>query len=166
MKTPLARFPESRSKKHDHSRCVARALKAAEQVCEERELLLTPIRRRVLELVWSRHAPVGAYAILGSLKKGEGALAPNTVYRALDFLLSAGLIHRIDTLNAYIGCETPREDHAAQFLVCQSCNRVEELGDQSISQLLMKKAKTSGFTVDTQAVEIKGVCADCAKKQH
>jgi len=165
MKSALSRFPESRGK-HDHDRCVTRALKAAEEVCEQREMQLTPIRRRVLELIWSRHAPVGAYAILGSLKKGEGALAPTTVYRALEFLMEAGLIHRIDTLNAYIACDAPQEAHAAQFLVCRNCNRVEELDDQAISQLVMRRAKSVGFTVDTQAVEIKGLCANCSAEKH
>ena len=90
------RFAESRGK-HDHERCMTRALRTAEKVCKERGLQLTAIRRRVLELIWARHAPIGAYDILASLKKGEGALAPPTVYRALDFLMDAGLIHRIDT---------------------------------------------------------------------
>ena len=112
MAASQPRFAESRGK-HDHQRCMTRAIRAAERVCKERDLQLTAIRRRVFELIWERHAPIGAYDILGALKKGEGALAPPTVYRALDFLLDAGLIHRIDTLNAYIGCESPEGGGAA-----------------------------------------------------
>ena len=67
------RFTESQGK-HDHRRCVSRAIANAERICEARQLRLTPLRRRVLELVWNRHAPTGAYDILGALKKGEGAL--------------------------------------------------------------------------------------------
>lgn len=160
MKAISARFAESRGK-HDHQRCITRALRAAEKICARRELQLTPIRRRVLELICERHAPIGAYDILGALKKGEGALAPPTVYRALEFLLAAGLIHRIDALNAFIACETPEDLHCAQILVCRSCNRVIELDDPALSRLLLQKTKAAGFAADAQEVEIKGLCTDC-----
>jgi Fur family transcriptional regulator, zinc uptake regulator len=163
MSAPNSRYAESRGK-HDHRVCVARALQSAEKVCKERELQFTAIRRRVLELVWHRHAPIGAYDILGALKKREAAIAPPTVYRALEFLLDAGLIHRIDTLNAFIGCESPEEKHAGQFLVCRSCKRVTELDDPDISKVLVKKVKDAGFTADDQSVEIKGLCAECQSR--
>jgi Fur family zinc uptake transcriptional regulator len=159
------RFAESRGK-HDHQRCMTRALRAAERVCKERELQLTAIRRRVLELIWERHAPIGAYDILALLKKGEGALAPPTVYRALEFLLEAGLIHRIDTLNAFIGCVAPEAEHTGQLLICRSCNRVTELDDPTITRLLAQKAQDAGFASDQQSVEIKGLCGDCQAERQ
>jgi Fur family zinc uptake transcriptional regulator len=165
MAAQQTRFAESRGK-HDHERCMTRALRAAEKVCKERDLQLTAIRRRVLELIWQRHAPIGAYSILGALKQGEAALAPPTVYRALEFLLEAGLIHRIDTLNAYIGCELPEHEHTGQLLICRSCSRVVELDDPSISRMLARKAEAAGFTADQQSVEIKGWCEDCRQKPH
>lgn len=166
-KPATLRFAESRGK-HDHSRCIERALATADKLCTERELHLTPIRKRVLELVWQRHAPIGAYDILGSLKKSDGALAPPTVYRALEFLLEAGLIHRLDTLNAFVACESPHIDHAGQFLVCRKCNRVAELDDPSLEKLLTQKAKAAGFAAERHSVEIKGLCQDCRQttKKH
>jgi Fur family zinc uptake transcriptional regulator len=163
MSATPTRFAESRGK-HDHQRCMSRALRTAEKVCKERNLQLTAIRRRVLELIWARHAPIGAYDILAALKKGEGALAPPTVYRALEFLLAAGLIHRIDTLNAFIGCETPEEKHTGQLLICRMCNRVTELDDPSITHLLAQKVTAAGFAADEQSVEIKGLCAECRNR--
>ena len=163
--TPPARFAESRGR-HNHKECVSRALKTAEKICKERELQLTAIRRRVLELIWERHAPIGAYDILGSLKKGEGALAPPTVYRALEFLLDAGLIHRVDALNAFIGCESPEHDHAGLLLVCSSCNRVEEIDDPGLAKLLGRKANDAGFAAEPQSLEIKGVCAQCRARDQ
>jgi Fur family transcriptional regulator, zinc uptake regulator len=160
MATSNVRYTESLGK-HDHRRCVTRALAAAEKICDERKLRLTPLRRRVLELVWNRHAPIGAYDILGSLKEGEGALEPPTVYRALKFLQDAGLVHRIDSLNAFIGCESPQDGHTAQFLVCRQCNRVTELDDPAISQLLVERARILGFVTDAQDIEIKGLCGAC-----
>lgn len=157
------RFAESRGK-HDHQRCIARALSAADKLCAERELQLTPIRKRVLELVWQRHAPVGAYDILGALKKSDGALAPPTVYRALEFLLEAGLIHRIDSLNAFMACESPHTEHAGKFMVCRECSRVAEFDDPSLDKLLAQQAKAAGFAAEHHSIEIKGLCMDCQKK--
>jgi Fur family transcriptional regulator, zinc uptake regulator len=163
MNSTSTRFAESKGK-HDHARCITRAMRSAEKLCAARELQFTPIRRRVFELIVERHAPIGAYDILGALKKGEGAQAPPTVYRAIEFLLDAGLIHRIDALNAFIACDTPEEAHTCQFLVCRSCNQVTELDDPAISKLILQKAKAAGFAADPQDVEIKGLCSRCIKQ--
>ena len=94
--TPLACHP------HDHSHCVSDALRAADALCARSGARLTALRRRVLELVWQSHRPLGAYDILGVLSSEDGRrAAPPTVYRALDFLLEHGLIHRLASLNAY-----------------------------------------------------------------
>jgi Fur family zinc uptake transcriptional regulator len=160
MKSAASRFADSRGK-HDHQRCVSKALRAADEVCSERGLRLTPTRKRVLELIWMRHAPIGAYDILSQLTKEGRQDAPPTVYRALSFLMGAGLIHRIDTLNAYLGCETPKHLHAAQFLVCRSCRAVTEFGDPAIARLLAQRVKAAGFTADAHDLEIKGLCDTC-----
>ena len=89
---------------HDHKHCVEDALAAAERLCAAKDLRFTPLRRRVLELVWSSHKPVGAYALLDKLRNEDLGSAPPTVYRALDFLIENGLIHRIERMNAFIGC--------------------------------------------------------------
>lgn len=91
------------SRPHDHSRCVTHALTEAESICTRQGLRLTALRKRVLELVWHSHKPLGAYDILGVLSEEDGRrAAPPTVYRALDFLLENGLVHRIASLNAFI----------------------------------------------------------------
>jgi Fur family zinc uptake transcriptional regulator len=167
-KTEPQRFSEFR-RSHEHQRCITRAMRTAAEVCEQRGMKLTPLRLRVLELVWERHAPVGAYDILDKLAQEGLGSAPPTVYRALNFLIGAGLVHRIDTLNAYFGCEAPRTDHAAQFLVCRTCHGVTELGDPAISRLLATRVQAAGFVADAPDVEIKGVCDACrlaAPPQH
>jgi Fur family transcriptional regulator, zinc uptake regulator len=148
---------------HNHERCVSRAMKAAADVCAERALQLTPIRRRVLELIWKRHAPVRAYDLLAEFDSKKPA-APPTIYRALEFLQAAGLVHRIDSLNAFMGCDAPRIAHAGQFLVCRHCHRVAELYDAAITRLLTRKASQCGFFADGQNVEIKGLCRNCRKQ--
>ncbi len=148
---------------HDHGHCVETALARAEGLCERRGARLTPLRRQVLELVWAAHKPRGAYAILEDMDRaGGGRTAPLTVYRALDFLVSQGLVHRIESLNAYVGCAEPGVSHAGQFLVCTACDEVVEMTDPGIAAAIGGAAALRGFTVSTPTVEVRGVCAGCA----
>jgi Fur family zinc uptake transcriptional regulator len=146
---------------HDHGRCVHDALAAAAAVCAERGARLTDLRRRVLELVWTGHKPMRAYDILEALGKERDGAAPPTVYRALDFLLAQGLIHRIESLNAFIGCIAPGRPHGGQFLICRSCGAVAELDEGRIDEAIRAGAEAAGFTVEHKAVEATGLCARC-----
>lgn len=151
---------------HDHHDCIEAALLEAGRICRERVTRLTPQRRRVLQLVWSSHRPIGAYAILDRLRlEGLGA-APPTVYRALEFLLGQGLIHRIESLNAYAGCVRPEVDHAGQFLVCRQCGCVGELCDDRIARELAESAARCGFQVERQSIELSGLCPHCQRRPH
>jgi Fur family transcriptional regulator, zinc uptake regulator len=147
---------------HDHTRCVDRAVAAAERVCAAKRFNLTPLRKRVLEIVWRQHEPIGAYEILAELAKGGGNPAPQTVYRALEFLQEAGLVHRLDTLNAFLGCDRPEDAHSGQFLVCSRCRRVAEIEDSILNRTLKDRARSLGFRLDASPVEIKAICAQCA----
>ncbi len=147
--------------RHDHDHCIDEAMAAAEIICVAAEARLTPLRRRVLEMVWQSHEPVGAYDLLNQLQKEKSRAAPPTVYRALEFLLEHGLVHRIETLNAYVGCGEPHSHHGAQFLICRDCGAVAELDDSDISRTILNKAKHQGFQVQRQTIEIMGLCPDC-----
>lgn len=148
---------------HDHARCVSSALAAAEARCAG-AARLTPSRRRVLEIVWESHRPIGAYDILDRLATEGHAAKPPTVYRALNFLLEQGLIHRLESMNAFIGCgSTSADGHAAQFLICRDCNMAQELDDPALRTALDEAAQNSGFKVDRRVVELRGLCADCQK---
>ena len=147
---------------HDHAACVERAVGSAVALCDRRGLNLTPVRRRVLELVWRSHGPIGAYEILAELAKERAKAAPPTVYRALEFLVEAGLVHRIDSLSAFMGCGEPGHAHVAQFLVCRACHRVAEIDDPAINRALAEKSLAVGFRIEPTSLEIKGLCGDCA----
>ncbi len=150
---------------HDHAHCVADALTRADALCAERGARLTILRRRVLELVWSSHRPRGAYAILEDLSQQDGkATAPLTVYRALEFLVDQGLVHRIESLNAYVGCAAPGATHSGQFLVCEGCGDAAEIDDPSIRSAIDAAAAARGFRVQRPTVEVRGVCKDCQEK--
>jgi Fur family zinc uptake transcriptional regulator len=169
----LQRTPDDRDgfapSGHDHRMCVEDALAAAEEVCAGRGARLTPLRRRVLELVWENHKPVGAYAILEALEadrrdaraSSRGPVAPPTVYRALDFLLDNGLVHRIELLNAYIGCCQPEARHSGQFLLCGECGAAAELASDALLAVIDDEASRRGFAVRRVTVEVGGVCPEC-----
>jgi Fur family zinc uptake transcriptional regulator len=142
---------------HDHGSCIDAALDRAAALCEQRGVRLTDLRRQVLALVWRRHAPVGAYDVLAQM----GRAAPPTVYRALDFLMEQGLVHRIESLNAYVGCERPEAAHVSQFLICTTCGATAELDDAAIAGAALKRATQLGFTIDRQTVELRGRCPQC-----
>ncbi len=148
--------------RHNHRQCVRKALAQADTVCEKRGVKLTRLRRRILELVWSRHGPIRAYDILGLMDEKDGSTTPNTVYRALDFLLDAGLIHRIDSINAFMGCANPETKHSAQFLICRSCESAAEIHDPGIDRTLNRDAQKLGFAPEQQTVEVQGLCKSCA----
>ena len=146
---------------HDHGDCVASALEDARALCAARGARLTPVRQRVLEIVWQGHRPLGAYAILDVLS-GEGhSPAPPTVYRALEFLLTHGLVHRLSSLNAFIGCARPGHPGAGQFLLCTACGIAAELNDPEIDRAIERSARQQGFAAETHTVEIGGVCPNC-----
>lgn len=148
---------------HNHARCAADALKKAEAVCARNKTRLTDIRREVLELVWQSHVPVGAYDILSQLNAEGGRTAPMAVYRALEFLMENGLVHRLASLNAYIGCAHMGEDHhAAQFLICRACGTAAELESAPLKRALTQAVAERGFTIDSQIVEISGFCPHCS----
>lgn len=151
------------SRDHDHRQCLNRALLQAEKLCRERGLRLTPIRRRVLELVWRSHQPVGAYDILKRLKR-KGTAAPPTVYRALDFLCREGLVHRIESLNAFLGCAAPVPGRNCQFLICRECGTTEELQESEIERAIGSSSARAGFHLENWAVEMTGICRVCRRR--
>lgn len=138
------------------------ALQRAEQICAARGVRLTPLRRRVLQLVQQKSGAVKAYDLLAQLSTEDHAAKPPTVYRALDFLLAQGLIHRVDSLNAFVGCSHPDTPHAAHLLICRDCGRVEELHDATLEAALERALAASGWQQPQARLEVLGVCPQCA----
>lgn len=146
---------------HDHEHCVEEALSKAEDLCRARGARLTPIRRKVLELLWQRHEPFGAYELLQALDKNDARVMPPTVYRALEFLQAQGLVHRIEVRNAYVGCAQPGRPHAGQFLICKECGVTAEMQSANVDAALLDAAEALDFKVESQTIEITGTCPHC-----
>jgi len=148
-------------KTHDHQACINDALDDAEALCKKRGARLTTLRRKVLEIVWRQHAPTGAYDILEVLRADNKKAEPPTVYRALDFLMENGLVHRIQSLNAFVGCRCPGERHEGMFLICRSCGIAGEIPSKSLNKAISELAGRNGFSLSGINLEAIGECPEC-----
>ena len=152
---------------HDHDKCVEKAVAVAVKICHERGSRFTDLRRQVLEFIWTSHEPVGAYDVLDMMNAEKSTrIAPMTVYRAIDFLMASGLVHRIASRNAYVGCSHPDSCHSGQFLICRECGRVAEIAEDVISNALRDGAKHAGFDAVSPTIEIEGRCLNCCENLH
>jgi Fur family zinc uptake transcriptional regulator len=163
---------DGRHHSHDHGPCAhatdrsahaRESLARAEALCSDRGARLTPIRREVLEALHATHRPLGAYDIADLLMSPERRrLAPITIYRALDFLIEHGLVHRLASRNAFVACP---HGHAPQdivaFLICEECGGVDEMCSTELSAALGKLTAAEGFAPSAQVLEISGRCSHC-----
>ncbi len=149
---------------HNHQSCINQALKSAEKICQQKGLRLTPLRKRIFKLVWSNHKAVGAYDLLETLHLDDPKAKPVTVYRALDFLLKAGLVHKIESLNAFIGCLKPETAHHSILLICNHCHQTDEVEAPQIYERIFQLAVQNAFTPQNIIFELQGSCRNCQKK--
>ncbi len=151
---------------HDHDRCSNDAMAVAEAVCVARGQRLTAIRRKVLGVLLGSHQPLGAYEIIDRLAGGHGPRpAPITAYRALDFLRENGLVHRIESRNAFIACVHRHvEDEFVVFMICEHCGAVGEASSADVAATLTSAARSAGFSPKSPVIEITGVCTHCRER--
>lgn len=147
--------------RHDHRKCAATMLSAAEAYCAAHKLQFTATRRRVLEILLEGHKALGAYDILERLQKEGRGAQPSVAYRALDFLLKHGFAHKVERLNAYIACSHPDEAHAPAFMICRSCGAVAEFSSSPARGPLGEAAREAGFRIEKTVIEAEGLCPDC-----
>ena len=146
---------------HDHSFCVRAALQAADVACTERAVQLTPVRRRVLQILLDSHAASGAYDVLGRLYADRLGSKPPVAYRALAFLVEQGFVHRVERLNAFIACVHPGAEHDPAFMICRKCGTVAEARTNAAMD---QTAAQSGFVVEQTVIEAEGLCPSCKPK--
>jgi Fur family transcriptional regulator, zinc uptake regulator len=155
---PRAIFP---APDHDHERCASAAIARAEAQCTARAVRLTPMRRQVLEALLSSHKPLGAYEIIERLGD-KNRPAPITIYRALDFLRDNGLVHRIESRNAFVACAQNHNDgDLVVFLICERCGAVGEAPGGAAAEALKISSRAAGFSPKSPLVEIAGICSHC-----
>ncbi len=146
---------------HDHADCIASGVAAVARECDARGLQLTPVRRRVLEILLMRHRALGAYEILDMLRDEGLGSQPPVAYRALDFLVSHGFVHKIERLNAFVACTHIGTSHAPAFLICRTCSSVAETHAGTSRSSLGRTARDAGFQIDRVVIEALGQCPNC-----
>jgi Fur family zinc uptake transcriptional regulator len=147
---------------HDHERCSTDAMTTAEAICLDRGQRLTPIRRKVLAALLASHKPLGAYEIIDRMAVKGARAAPITAYRALEFLRENGLVHRIESHNAFIACvHTHAAGDLVVFLICERCGAVGEAASADVAATLTSAARAAGFTPKSPVIEISGICSHC-----
>ena len=149
---------------HDHGRCINAALSRANNLCLEKGVRLTPTRESVLRLLWQSHQPLGAYQVQDQLSKLTGkSIAPPTVYRAIEFLSDLGLVHRLASLNAYIGCPFPNSEHSNLFMICNGCGSAAEGAHGALNDVLQNASEKAEFKLESQNIELFGLCPQCSQ---
>jgi Fur family transcriptional regulator, zinc uptake regulator len=148
-------------------RRLAKAVERANQAFGEKNLRFTKLRQDVFQEIASTYASIGAYDILARLAEKGTRLAPISVYRAIDALLEAGVIHRLESKNAFFACR--RLDHTAGrrpiFLSCEKCNAVQEVDSEGIFDTIDRLSRGASFQPRVKFVEVSGLCRSCAAKK-
>lgn len=138
-------------------------LAAAEKYCAERGERLTQQRRDVLSLLLNHKGCVKAYDLLAELRAIYPQAQPPTVYRPLKFLMDLGLVHRVESQNAYVACDLDEYAHHDLLVVCSRCAAVTEVADEAVGALLRNRLKNNGFELQNATLEISALCGACAK---
>ncbi len=147
--------------RHDHSQCAGDLIARAEAIAAETGARLTPVRRRVLEILLEGHSALGAYEVLERLGSSGFGNQPPVAYRALEFLVDHGLVHRIAGLNAFMACTHPGTSHTPAVLICRSCRAVAEAPGAPIHAAIATAAASAGFSVERTTIEALGLCPAC-----
>ena len=146
----------------NHKININEALKKAENICNKKGVKLTKLRQKVLTLILKNHGYVKAYDLLNDLKKSDESAKPPTVYRSLDFLMEHGFIHKIQSLNAFVGCSHPDEHEDCYFLICKECKNIEECCSNKVKKVLTSTSGKNNFSPNQVTLEITGICQDCS----
>ncbi len=149
---------------------IERILTKVEHDCLQSGLRLTKKRRNVLQILLQEEEPLSAYDIVERYKKTIAEpLSAMSAYRMLDFLLAAGLVHKLETTNQYLACShiiCEHQHQIPQFLICDQCHKVEEVGlCKQLLDELKASIENTGFSLLSQQLELHGLCANCKKQE-
>ncbi len=150
---------------HDHAACQSKALAYVIAQCEAKGLRLTEARRRVLEILLESHTALGAYEVLQRLNTEGYSAQPPIAYRALDFLVEHGFVHKVERISAFVACHFPGQCNAPAFLICRSCRSVAETRDARPAEPLSKDAAAMRFAIEDTNVEAEGLCQSCQSEE-
>ena len=133
----------------------------ARSFCEDKGVRFSPLRGLVYQILLQEDSSIGAYDILDKLKLTEESAKPPTVYRALDFFLDLGLVHKVESTNTFKACHHFGDSHPVQFLICDNCGDVQEISSEGVEETLELQAKQNNFQIISQTIEAHGLCKKC-----
>ena len=142
----------------------AQFLQSAAEHCLKNGANLTDLRRQVLDLVLAHDGVVKAYQILSDLQQARGSAAPPTVYRALEFLVEQGILHRVEALNGYVVCRHLDCAHPSVIMTCRDCGKVDEMAADEGFMALRQLCAGHGFEMDEQQLLLNGRCVQCSEQ--
>jgi Fur family zinc uptake transcriptional regulator len=152
---------------HDHGRCLEDAMERARKAFDDKGLKLTPLRRAVFGEIAASHKAIGAYEVLDKLAARGERLAPISVYRAIDALLAAGIVHRFESRNAFFACHAGHDVRTRHLVLsCESCGRIAEVDGNKAFAAIDKAAASAAFSPEGAVVEVRGRCADCTEARE
>jgi Fur family transcriptional regulator, zinc uptake regulator len=164
MSNATSRTPFPPPEKAGGVRRLAKAVERASKTFEERGMRFTKLRQMVYEEIAATYASIGAYDILARMADKGTRVAPISIYRSIDALLEAGVIHRLESKNAFFACR--RTDHSTGrrplFLSCENCGAVGEVDGQDIFDQIGDAARSAKFKARVKFVEVQGLCPRCA----
>lgn len=161
-----SKAPTFPSPGHDHRACMDGALGRAKSRCLEKGIKWTALRERVFQHVTASHRPVSAYDLIESLAQDGKRLAPVSVYRILEVLQSAGIVHRLETRNAFYACMSAHEaDRQTVTFVCGECDCVTEAEAPDAFRAIGEVSKAAHFQPQGTIIEVTGICAACRERR-
>lgn len=141
---------------------MAALIKKVQKYCDEHGMRFTAPRQLVLDVIINANSPIGAYDIIEEIAKITDRPNPTTIYRATEFLTEHGFIHKIESLNAFVTCDADHLHKGTQFIICQTCKKVEEIHICSMPDTLREQSKKIGFTLSHWTAELHGLCNTCS----
>lgn len=154
--------PSFPARDHDHGACMAGALGRAKSRCLEKGIKWTALREQVFRHVTTSHKPVSAYDLIESLAREGKRLAPVSIYRILDVLQEAGIVHRLESRNAFFACMSGHEStRQTVTFVCEGCERVTEVEAPAAYRAIGEVSEAARFSPHSTIVEVSGTCAEC-----
>ena len=150
----------------DHAECILTAIEMADRICSQKQLKFTDLRKEILGMIWEGHGPQKAYDLLNKLQQTNPSAKPATVYRALDFLIGNGFIHKVASLNAFVGCSHPLKHQECYFLICDDCKNISECCDPNITAAIQTTTIQNQFVAKNTTLEISGHCNECLNRSE
>jgi len=141
------------------------SISRVDEICRSNKLGFTDIRKLVFQIIIKNNKPIKAYQILDEIRNITNKPShPPTVYRAIDFLIENGFVHKLNSINSFVGCFHPKTHEECYFLICKKCNLYQECCDDSLKDRISKTAVHNKFVISNTTLEIEGHCLDCSQK--